>query len=227
MRRWRWIGAPLAVAVIASIFIQAPAQTRPPPSPSPAQAGGVRVGSILGGPDKVKDVEPIYPETAKQAGIVGAVILEITVDADGRVSDAKVLRSIPLLDQAALDAVKQWEYSPILLNGVAVPVILTVSVKFPPRPRVHLRITLPIGSTPSSTPLIAAVGTRASLNVGLQRYGFEPTLQGPTSPVEVSIYDLSGPAKLLGSVDVKLGSGVVHSQTVPSFGIELTDIELP
>ena len=44
--------------------------------------------------------------------------------------DARILRSIPLLDQAALDAVRQWEYSPTLLNGVPVPVIMTVTVNF-------------------------------------------------------------------------------------------------
>ena len=53
-----------------------------------------------------------------------------TIGADGRVKDAKVLRSIPLLDQAALDAVKQWQFTPTLLNGVPVPVIMTVTVNF-------------------------------------------------------------------------------------------------
>ena len=49
---------------------------------------------------------------------------------EGRLKDAKVLRSIPLLDQAALDAVKQWQFTPTLLNGVPVPVIMTVTVNF-------------------------------------------------------------------------------------------------
>ena len=57
---------------------------------------------------------------------VGAVI----IGPDGAVRDAKVLRSIPLLDQAALDAVKQWVFTPTLLNGVPVPVIMTVTVQF-------------------------------------------------------------------------------------------------
>jgi periplasmic protein TonB len=59
------------------------------------------------------------------------VILEITIGPDGRVSDAKVLRSIPLLDAAALDAVRKWRYEPTLLNGAPVPVIMTVTVNFP------------------------------------------------------------------------------------------------
>jgi TonB family protein len=228
MRRRRWIEAALAVVVIASVAIQAHAQTRPPPPPpSPPKAGGIRVGSIIGGSRKVKDVRPIYPDAAERAGIVGVVLLEIAVDADGRVSDANVVRSIPLLNQAAIDAAKQWRYSPILLNGVRVPVIMTATVEFPPRPRVRLRIAVPMNSTLSSTFLIAAAGTRTPVNLGLQRYGFEPTLQDPTAPIKVSIYDLSGPARLLGSVEVELGSGVVHSQTAPSFDIELMAIELP
>jgi TonB family protein len=112
---------------------------RPMPNPSasrrtmgPAGVPGapVRVGGNISVPAKVRDVKPIYPPEAQSAGIQGIVILETTVGADGRVSDAKVLRSIPLLDQAALDAVRQWEYTPTSLNGVAVPVIMTVTVNF-------------------------------------------------------------------------------------------------
>jgi protein TonB len=70
--------------------------------------------------------------------VQGVVILEAIIGQDGRILDARVLRSIPLLDQAALDAVKQWEYTPTLLNGVPVPVIMTVTVQFtlpaPPPP---------------------------------------------------------------------------------------------
>lgn len=56
--------------------------------------------------------------------------LEAMIDANGRVREARVLRSIPLLDQAAIDAVGTWEYTPTLLGGEAVPVILTVTVRF-------------------------------------------------------------------------------------------------
>ena len=59
-----------------------------------------------------------------------ARIIEATIGPDGAVKDAKVLRSIPLLDQAALDAVRQWQFTPTLLNGVPVPVIMTVTVQF-------------------------------------------------------------------------------------------------
>jgi protein TonB len=101
-----------------------------PASMSSAQAP-VRVGSRIITPTKIADVKPIMPPLAAQAGIRGTVILEITVGADGAVRDAKVLRSIPLLDQAALDAVRQWRYAPTVLNGTTVPVIFTVTVAFP------------------------------------------------------------------------------------------------
>ncbi|RPJ84760.1 MAG: energy transducer TonB, partial [Acidobacteria bacterium] len=101
----------------------------PPPPPPPPQAP-VRVGGNIKPPQKVKDVKPIYPAIAQSARVQGVVIIEATIGPNGRVQDARVLRSIPLLDQAALDAVKQWEFTPTLLNGVPVPVIMTVTVNF-------------------------------------------------------------------------------------------------
>ena len=76
------------------------------------------------------DVAPIYPAIAQRASIEGVVIIEAVIAVDGSVRDARVLRSVPLLDRAALDAVKQWRYVPTRLNGVAVPVIVTVTVQF-------------------------------------------------------------------------------------------------
>ena len=90
----------------------------------------VRVGGNIKTPTKTKDVKPVYPPIAQSARVQGVVIIEATIGPDGRVKDAKVLRSIPLLDQAALDAVKQWQFTPTLLNGVPVPVIMTVTVNF-------------------------------------------------------------------------------------------------
>ena len=58
------------------------------------------------------------------------MILECRIGVDGRVSDARVLRSIPLLDEAAIEAVRQWVYEPTVLDGVTVPVIMTVTVNF-------------------------------------------------------------------------------------------------
>jgi protein TonB len=75
-------------------------------------------------------VRPQYPPIAQSARVQGVVIIEATIGPDGTVQDARVLRSIPLLDGAALDAVKRWEFTPTLLNGQPVPVIMTVTVQF-------------------------------------------------------------------------------------------------
>jgi protein TonB len=100
----------------------------PPPPPQPPQAP-VRL-SAYEMPRKVHDVAPRYPELAQRAGVDGVVIIEAVISVDGSVRDARVLRSVALLDRAALDAVKQWRYAPTRLNGVAVPVIVTVTVQF-------------------------------------------------------------------------------------------------
>jgi protein TonB len=100
----------------------------PPPPPPPTAP--VRVGGNIKPPTKTRDVKPIYPPIAQSARVQGVVIIEATIGADGRVQQAKVLRGQPLLDQAALDAVKQWQFSPTLLNNVPVPVIMTVTVNF-------------------------------------------------------------------------------------------------
>ncbi len=95
-----------------------------------AESAAVRVGGKIKAPTKTRDVKPVYPAAAKSAKIAGTVIIEATIGADGKVIGAKVLRSVPMLDQAALDAVKQWEYSPSRLNGKPVPVKITVTVNF-------------------------------------------------------------------------------------------------
>jgi protein TonB len=102
----------------------------PPPPPPPPPAAPVRVGGNIKPPNKVKNVPPVYPPIAQSARVQGVVIIEATIGTNGKVTDARVLRSIPLLDQAALDAVRQWEFTPTLLNGVPVPVIMTVTVNF-------------------------------------------------------------------------------------------------
>jgi protein TonB len=90
----------------------------------------VRVGGQIKEPKKLKNINPVYPDIAKQARVQGVVILECTISPQGKVTDVKVLRGIPLLDAAAIEAVKQWVYTPTLLNGVPVPVIMTVTVNF-------------------------------------------------------------------------------------------------
>jgi protein TonB len=102
----------------------------PPPPPPPVDQKPLPVGGKIRPPAKVRDVAPVYPAIAQAARVEGAVIIETIIDVDGRVQSARVLRSIPLLDAAALAAVTQWTYTPTLLNGRAVPVIMTVTVRF-------------------------------------------------------------------------------------------------
>ncbi len=101
-----------------------------PPALAPAPPAPVRPGGNIRPPQKIFDVRPVYPDLALQAKIQGIVIIEATIGTTGLVENAVVLRSIPLLDRAALDAVRQWRYTPTLLNGVPVPVIITVTVRF-------------------------------------------------------------------------------------------------
>lgn len=102
----------------------------PPPPPPPARPSPVRVGGQLEAPAVLRRVEPEYPQIAARAQIQGLVILEAMVGEDGTVREVKVLRSVKFLDEAAIDAVKQWRYAPLLLNGEAMPFVLTVSLVF-------------------------------------------------------------------------------------------------
>lgn len=95
-------------------------------------SGAIRVGGPVAAPRQISDVAPVYPEQARQANVRGIVILELTVGADGVVGQVRVLRSIPLLDAAAVDAVRQWRYEPTMLNGTTVPVLMTVTVPVAP-----------------------------------------------------------------------------------------------
>jgi protein TonB len=92
----------------------------------------VRAGGAVRNPVKTKDVTPVYPAVAKSARVGGTVQVELTIDPEGKVADARIVKSVPLLDQAALDAVKQWEYTPTRVKGVAVPVIVNVAINFQP-----------------------------------------------------------------------------------------------
>jgi protein TonB len=90
----------------------------------------VRVGGGIKEPKKLRHVDPVYPHIAAVARVQGIVVLECLLSPDGRVAEVKVLQGIPLLDEAAVHAVKQWVFTPTLFNGVPVPAIMTVNVRF-------------------------------------------------------------------------------------------------
>jgi protein TonB len=107
-------------------------QLQPGATAGPGSAAGqpVRVGGNIRPPTKTKHVDPVYPPDAQAERVQGVVIMEVTISETGQVSNTRVLRSVPLLDAAAIEAVRQWEFTPTLLNGSPVPVIMTVTVQF-------------------------------------------------------------------------------------------------
>jgi protein TonB len=100
-----------------------------PPDP-PRQPVQVRVADLPVSPRKIVDVRPQYPEIARAARVEGTIIMEAVLDTNGRVTQLRVLRSVPMLDQAALDAVSKWRYSPSLYGGHPVSVLMTITVRF-------------------------------------------------------------------------------------------------
>ena len=116
-----------AAARAAEMRAKAEAETR-----AKLATTAVRVGGPVRTPTKIKNVTPEYPAVAKSARVGGTVQVELTVAPDGKVADARVVKSVPLLDQAALDAVKQWESTPTRVKNVAVPVVLNVAINFQP-----------------------------------------------------------------------------------------------
>ena len=95
-----------------------------------SSSGPLRVGATLQPPKKLKDVKPVYPQVTLSEQARGTVIIDVTIGTDGRVRDATIIRSVPQFDQAALDAVRQWQYEQTRLNGVLVSLIMTVIVNF-------------------------------------------------------------------------------------------------
>ena len=129
VRQWRYdppFEAPLTFNVLVHLGKGAEVMAFKPRS----QDGALRVGGDIKPPKKIKDVQAVYPPIAREAGVAGVVIIETRIGTDGSVEEAHVLRSIPLLDQAALDAVKQWQFEPTLMNGQPVPIIMTVTINF-------------------------------------------------------------------------------------------------
>jgi TonB family protein len=102
-------------------------QEQPPPG-SPDKDGIYRVGGGITAPRRFGN--PVYPQEAQAAEIDGVVVAEITVDQAGLVSDARVLKSNPVLDDAALKAVREWRYDPTIVDGKAVPIKMRVTVNF-------------------------------------------------------------------------------------------------
>ena len=131
-----WIAGGVVGGIVGGLTAALPPPPPPPPpSPPPApppqpHPTPVRIGGQLAVPALVYRVDPTYPHIAVLAKVTGVVVLEALVGEDGCVESVRVLRSLPILDQAAIDAVKQWRYSPLVLNGVPTPFVLSVTLSF-------------------------------------------------------------------------------------------------
>ena len=110
--------------VVGGVVGGLPSEAPPPP------AKVVRIGGQIAQPKIIRKVEPVYPDLAKASRVSALLILEAEVDVRGYVKAVKVLRGHPLFDDAALEALKQWRYQPLLLNGEPTGFILTVTMNF-------------------------------------------------------------------------------------------------
>lgn len=136
------------IALASCVLVAALGQQAPssPPTPAPSRVQPtqdmpesfratierlhpIRIGAMKP-PTKLKNVDPVYPQEAMAAKPAGTVILEAIVDGSGRVADTRIVKGIPGLDDAAVRAVSQWEFTPTLLNGEPTAIIMTVTVTF-------------------------------------------------------------------------------------------------
>jgi TonB family protein len=129
----------VAGGVLSSSVIAAPLPPPPPPPPpSPPQAGspGVsatavnRISEALAKANLASSVPPAYPPLARAAGVQGSVVLQVEISIEGRVQNVSVVSGHALLNEAAIQAVRQWTYKPFVLNGQTIPLTTTVTVPF-------------------------------------------------------------------------------------------------
>lgn len=133
VKKWRFSPTlinGLAVPVMADVEITFSLSEPKKSAPEPPQTTPIRVGGAVQESKLLSKVAPEYPQEAKEKGIQGIVILQLTINEKGEVSDVKVLKGDELLSKAAVDAVRQWQYVPTLLNGEPVSVIATVTLNF-------------------------------------------------------------------------------------------------
>lgn len=130
VRQWRFEPPSLApMLIVTDVGVDAQA----PEVIADSDMGGrtpLRVGGDIPPPRKVHDVRPVYPPDAIRARISGVVSIEARIGLTGQVEETRVLQGLPMLDEPALAAVRQWRYTPTLINGEPVPVIMTVDVTF-------------------------------------------------------------------------------------------------
>lgn len=126
-------GIPGGVGVVAGGVLSgvlASTPTVPTLAKIPTPTKRVRLASRVVEANLIHDVTPVYPAEAGRERIEGAVVLQAVIGKDGTVQDVQVVSGLPLLAQAAIDAVKQWRYRPYLLNGEPVEVDSRITINF-------------------------------------------------------------------------------------------------
>jgi TonB family protein len=88
------------------------------------------IAKVLVPPPLTKRVAPVYPQEARDAHVEGMIVIQARIEPDGRVSHARVLRGIPQVDHAAVDAVLQWEFEPLVIDGEGITYLLTTAIRF-------------------------------------------------------------------------------------------------
>jgi len=107
-----------------------PPDVRAEPVPRTRQPTRIRVGGLVQPPTPIYTPRPEYPPLARQVRVSGVVNLEAVIGTDGRIRSLRLVSGPPLLVNAAVDAVKQWRYTPTLLNGEPVEIVMQIEVKF-------------------------------------------------------------------------------------------------
>ncbi|MBM3778829.1 MAG: hypothetical protein FJW23_11430 [Acidimicrobiia bacterium] len=214
-----------------TVLGESPSSTLPQPStararrsvpPCPGSTGGIPVGGNIRPPIKVRDVRPVYPESLRAAGIEGLVVLNAIIGTDGFIREATpVVEAHPLLAQAAVDAVRQWEFDETLLNCVPVEVSMRVVVNFwASRRVVRLGLELEGGQRPVLTLRHGQTGTIRTPELG--GYALRAVVQPGDSDVLVLITnEAGGPVRRLA---LKAGAPPVPSGTNPPFQIAVLDV---
>ena len=206
---------------VAAELLRAAEGLKAGPPSNPDATGAYRIGGGLMPPKKIKDVAPVYPPIAQEARVQGVVIMEARVDEHGNVSDVRVLRSIPLLDKAAIDAVRQWQYTPTTMNGVAVPVIMTLTVNFTLREQLQIRVVLPDGN---SMPFDIYSGALVNASfTGVGAFQLKASRERGSSDATVSVFTDDGQTHV-GDVVVTLNGPVVPSPMTPSIGLQFIGV---
>jgi TonB family protein len=205
----------------------------------PDSTGAYRVGGPIRPPRKIADVPPIYSQEAQNAKAEGVIVLEARIDEKGNVSDTRLLRSIPMLDEAAIAAVRKWRYEPTLVNGNPVPVLLTVTVNFTLRdsaPGIVVSLAVSVPESLQRTSGATRLRIRES-DVGVimtrdnQVFGFVPLApsEAASDRMRIGVYRMNpeaGPIpQPLATVELSLRGGTLQTPTTPALGLELLSID--